>query len=100
MFTVTPDFVTGYLKLAGNNDPDVLAARKSELIRQQSPMKYFAIVLIVLGTMMTLTIIGAIGGIPVLCTGGWLLSRVKSNVRLIEEASQDYINRLSAHVAA
>ena len=99
MFTVTPDFVTGYMKLAGNNDPDVLASRRSELIRQQGPMKYFAIALIVLGSIMTLTIIGAIGGIPVLCVGGWLLSRVKSNVRLIEEASQDYINRLSSQVA-
>lgn len=99
MFTVTPDFVTGYLKLASSNDPDVLASRKSELIRQQNPMKYFAIVLIVFGSIMVLTIIGAIGGIPVLCVGGWLWSRVKSNVRLIEEASQDYIARLSAHVA-
>ncbi len=100
MFTVTPDFVTGYLRLGGSSDPDTLAARKHELVRQQNPMKYISYILLAFGAILTLTIVGAIAGIAALCIGGWLLSRVKSNVRLIEEAHRDYVSTLSAQASA
>ncbi|MCW5580101.1 MAG: hypothetical protein KIS72_01995 [Luteimonas sp.] len=100
MLTVTPDYVTGYLKLGGSNESDVLVARRDELIRQQKPMKYISIAAIVFGSVLTLTIVGAIAGIAALCIGGWLLSRVKSNVRLIEEVCEDYIARLPVRTVA
>ena len=34
MLTVTPEFVTGYLKQAHSSDPDILASRKQELVQK------------------------------------------------------------------
>lgn len=100
MFNVTQDFVTGYLKLAGSNDSDVLAARKHELVQKQQPMKLISLFFIVIGGIMTITIIGALGGIPMLCIAGWVHARARSNIRTIEAAYQDHLSRIRAQPAA
>ncbi|MBP6796727.1 MAG: hypothetical protein KA124_01395 [Luteimonas sp.] len=94
MFTVTPDFVTGYLKLAGTPDPDVLAARKHELVQKQQPMKLISLWFVIVGAILTITIIFAIVGVPLLCIAGWVHARARKNVRTIEAAYQDFV---SAH---
>lgn len=96
MFTVTPDFVTGYLKLAGSSDPDVLASRKHELAQKQQPMKLGSLVFIVLGAFLTITVIGAVAGIPMLAVAGWVHWKARNNLKTIETAYTDY---LAAHPA-
>ncbi len=96
MLTVTPDFVAGYLKLAGSSDPDVLASRKHELVQKQQPMKVGSLVFIVIGTILTISIIGAIGGIPMLAAAGWVQWKARANLKTIEAAYADF---LAAHPA-
>jgi len=91
MFTVTPEFVTGYLKQAHSSDPDVLASRKQELVQKQQPMKIGSLVFIVIGAILTLSIIGAIGGLPMLAAASWVQWRARNNLKTIEAAYQAFV---------
>lgn len=100
MFTVTADFVTGYLKQAGTRDADVLASRKHELVQKQQPMKFGSLWFIIVGAVLTITIIGAIVGVPILCIAGWVHAKARGNIRTIEAAYLEYVSLDVAQVAA
>jgi hypothetical protein len=84
--------VIGALKATHSNDPDVLFARKEELLAETKRMKLLGIAPIIMGIVMTITIIGAIVGIPVMIFGFWVRGRLKSNIKVAEEAYTEYVN--------
>lgn len=88
MLTVTPEFVTGYLKQANSADPDILESRKQELVQKQQPMKLGSLVFIVLGAILTISLIGAIAGLPMLLAAGWVQWKARTNLKTIESAYQ------------
>jgi hypothetical protein len=81
---VTKQEVLGTLKAAGTSDPDVLFATKEGIAAASRPLKFMGIIPIVCGIGMTLTIIGAVIGIPMMILGFWMRHRGKSNVKTIE----------------
>lgn len=91
MLTVTPDFVAGYLKLAGSSDPDVLASRKHELVQKQQPLKLGSLAFIVIGAILTLSIIGTIPGLPMLIAAGWVQWKVRGNLKTIDAAYDAFL---------
>lgn len=84
--------VIGALKATQSTDADVLFARKEELLAETKKMKLLGIVPIVMGAFMTITIIGAIVGIPVLIFGFWARGRINGNIRIADEAYTEYVN--------
>ena len=88
MLTVTPEFVTGYLKQAHSSDPDIMASRKQELVQKQQPMKLGSLVFIVIGAILTISLIGAIAGLPMLIAASWVQWKARNNLKTIEAAYQ------------
>lgn len=88
MLTVTPEFVTGYLKQANSPDPDILESRRQELVQKQQPMKLGSLVFIVLGAILTISLIGAIVGLPMLIAAGWVQWKVRNNLKTIDSVCQ------------
>ncbi|BDC52638.1 hypothetical protein F183_A49530 [Bryobacterales bacterium F-183] len=84
--------VVGALKATHSNDPDVLFARKEELLADTRRLKLLGIAPIIMGVIMTLTIIGAFVGIPVMIFGFWVRGRLKSNIRVADETYAEFIH--------
>lgn len=89
--------VLGALKATGSTDPDVLYARKEEMLAESRRMKLLGIGPIVVGTAMTLTIIGAVVGIPIVIFGVTMRNRIKRNTKLAEEAYTEYVDSLAGN---
>ena len=99
MFTVTPDYVTGFILQAGSGNPVVLEARRQDLMRRQQPAKIGSLAFIVIGGIMTVTIIGAIVGLPMLAIAGWVHWKVRGNLRVIDEAYRALVSSPAAAAA-
>lgn len=87
--------VFGALKATGSSDPDVLYARKEELLGDTYRMKILGVWPLFLGTVMTLTIIGAVVGIPFMIFGWIMRKRIKGNLRIAESTYTEYVGQLS-----
>ncbi|NWF83997.1 MAG: hypothetical protein HXY18_09240 [Bryobacteraceae bacterium] len=87
--------VLGALKSTGSSDPDVLYARKEELLAESHRMKLLGIAPIIVGGAMTLTVIGAVVGIPVVIFGVVMRRRIKNNIRIAGEVYAEYVGHLS-----
>jgi hypothetical protein len=61
--------VIGALKATGSSDPDVLFARKEELLAESKKVKILGIAPIIVGVVVSLSIIGAVVGIPAILSG-------------------------------
>lgn len=86
--------VIGALKATGSSDPDVLYARKEEMLAESKRMKLLGIFPIIVGVAMSLTIIGAVVGIPVIFFGLSVKKRIKNNVKAAEEGLAEYSARI------
>jgi hypothetical protein len=82
--------VTGILKATGSRDPDVLHAEKAKLLSLPKIHKFMGIGLIGVGALMTLTIIGAVVGVPSVLAGWWLRRLAVRNLATIEAGYADY----------
>lgn len=82
--------VIGALKATGSSDPDVLYARKEELLAPSRSMKLLGIAPIIVGIAMSLTIIGAVVGIPAILFGFFIRKRIRTNIRTAESALSEY----------
>jgi hypothetical protein len=92
--------VFGALKATGSSDPDVLYARKEELLGDTHRLKILGIWPLFLGTVMTLTIIGAVVGIPFMIFGWIMRKRVKNNIQVAESTYSDYLTQLAGAASA
>ena len=82
--------VTGFFKAAGTRDPDILLMKKQTLIAPNRNMKIAGIGLTVLGVLMTLTIIMAILGIPLVLFGAWMWWFTTRNISVVEAVYSEY----------
>jgi hypothetical protein len=88
--------VTGILKATGSRDPDVLHAERNKLLSLPKIHKFMGIGLIAVGALMTLTIIGAVVGVPSVLAGWWLRRLAVRNLATIEAGYADYTGSAAA----
>lgn len=94
MFTLNKQIVLGALKSTGSKDPDVLYAKKSELIQMSKGMPGYSWIPMICGVLLCITIIGAFIGIPALIVGIWLRMKANKNLKLADEALAEYLQSL------
>jgi hypothetical protein len=82
--------VTGALRATGSRDLDVLASARAKLEGVPKVHKVLGLALLVVGALMTLSIIGAVVGIPSALAGWWLRRRAVANLATIDAAFIDY----------
>ena len=83
--------IIGTLKTAASRDPDVLYAKKIELLRAVRLPKLAGVYVMVMGALLTATILGAFLGIPLLIMGWWMRRRGLHNIVTLESAYADYV---------
>lgn len=88
--------VIGYLKSTGSHDPDVLHAQKAEIVSAAKFPKLAGIYLMVMGGLLTITILGAFIGIPLLALGWWVRGRGVGNLKVVESAYTEYVGSSNA----
>ena len=92
---VSPQQVVGALKSTGSIDPDVLFAAKEALVAPVKPLKFMGIWAYVTGGLMTLLILTAFIGIPLIVFGWWVRKRGAENIATIETAYSEYLRSVS-----
>jgi hypothetical protein len=93
---VDKQMVLGFLKSTGSRDPDVLHTQKASLMSAARFPKMVGIYLMVLGGLMTIMILTAIIGIPMMGLGWWLRGRGVKNVQIVEETYNEYLGVVAA----
>jgi len=96
MFTVTRQQALGALKATGSSDPDVLFAAKEALLVLSRPGRVVTLIVMIAGGLLTLTIIGALAGLPALLVAWWLRRRFTRNIRTADAAYQEHLASLAA----
>jgi Family of unknown function (DUF5362) len=79
------------LKSTGSRDPDVLHTQKISLLSAARFPKMVGIYLMVLGPLMTVLILTAFIGIPLIILGWWMRRRGVRNIATVEEAYGEYL---------
>ena len=88
--------VIGHLKTAGTRDPDVLYAHKTTLLQAVRFPKTVGTYLMILGVLLTLTILGAFLGIPLLIAGWFVRRRGVKNIRTVEATYEEFLSPTAA----
>ena len=88
--------VIGILKATGSHDADVLHAQKEKMLAPPKQLKLLAIILVVVGTFMTITVILAIAGIPSILFGWWTWRFGARNIEAIEAGFAEYTGSVRA----
>ncbi len=83
--------VIGYFKAAGSRDPDVLHSHKASLVSLAKFPKLVGVYLMVMGVGLTLLILTAIIGIPLLGLGWWVRRRGVQNLELVEQGYAEFV---------
>ena len=96
MLSLDKQTVIGALKASGSKDPDVLYTTKKKLVEQCRGLRIYSWVPIISGVLLSLTIIGAFIGIPVLVLGIWLRMKTGKSLRIAEEAYNEYLQAVGA----
>jgi hypothetical protein len=92
--TASKPQVIGALKAANSTDPDVLLHVKEDLLDQYRPLKMMSMVPIFCGVLISLTILGAVIGIPLIVLGFFLRRKCKGNMATVESAYDEYLASL------
>jgi hypothetical protein len=87
--------VIGSLRATGSTDPAVLFARKEELLSETKRFKLLGIVPIVIGAILTVTIIGAIVGVPMIVFGILVRKSYANNLKVADEALAQHLHSLN-----
>lgn len=82
--------VIGTLKATGSMDPDVLHAKKKAILQAAKFPRMAGVYVMVLGGLLTLTILGAFLGIPLLILGWWMRRRGVRSVKNVEAAFAEF----------
>ena len=94
--TATTPQVIGALKATNSKDVDVLFAAKQDLLDQYRPLKMMSMIPIISGALISLTVIGAIIGVPLIALGIWLRRKCKRNMTTVESAYDQYLSSIGA----
>ena len=82
--------VIGFLKSTGSRDKDVLYTQKRNLESAAKFPKIAGVYLMVVGALMTVMILTAFIGIPLMILGWWMRKRGLSNLAAVEEGYNEY----------
>ncbi len=100
MITVSRQEVMGLLKATGSSDRDVLYAAKEARGQHYRVIRFMSFIPMIGGAMLSLTIIGALVGIPMIA-GGWFLRRWSGKqLRIIDDAFGEYTGAPRPSLAA
>jgi len=88
--------IIGTLRATGSSDRDVLFAKKEELLAETKRLKLLGVVPLIIGTILTLSIIGAIVGIPMLIVGFSVRKAYKHNIEVTDAALAEYLRSVAA----
>jgi hypothetical protein len=83
--------VIGTLKAVGSRDPDVLHAQKQKLLAPSQSLKKVAFVVMGGGAVLTITVVAAFAGIPLVLFGIWMWRSSSRNIATVEEAFNGFI---------
>jgi hypothetical protein len=86
--------VIGTLRSIGSTDPDVLFAKKEELLGETKRLKLLGVVPLIIGTILTATLVGAIVGIPMLVVGFSVRKAYKHNLAVTDAALAEYLQSI------
>jgi hypothetical protein len=86
--------IIGSLKATGSRDPDVLHAQKAALMSPLKIPRIAAFVVGISGAFLTITLIGAFIGIPMLLVAWWFWRRGGQNIATVEEGYSDYLRSI------
>jgi hypothetical protein len=86
--------VLGALKSTVSKDPDVLRAKLGELTEQTKGLRLWSWVPVISGALLTITIIGAIIGVPILLLGIWLRRKTARNLKMADDTMNEYMQSL------
>jgi hypothetical protein len=87
--------VIGTLRSTGSTDPDVLFAKKEELLSETKRLKMLGVVPLIVGTILTISLIGAIVGIPMLIVGFSVRKAYKHNIAVTDAALAEYLQTIT-----
>lgn len=93
---VAPEAVLGALKATGSTDRDVLYAAKEEFAARYRPLRWFGIWGLVSGALMTVLVLTAFLGIPLMILGWWWQRRARRNLATIETTYATYSSQVAA----
>ena len=96
---LTHQQVIGTLRATGSTDPDVLFAKKEELLSETKRLKLLGVVPLIVGTILTATLIGAIVGIPMLIVGFSVRRAYKHNIAITDAALAEYLQSIRPAIA-
>jgi Family of unknown function (DUF5362) len=88
---LTHQQIIGTLRATGSTDPDILFAKKEELLSETKRLRLLGVVPLIVGTILTISLIGAIVGIPMLLVGFSVRSAYKHNIALTDSALAEYL---------
>ena len=88
--------IIGNLRATGSTDRDVLYAKKEELLVETRRLKLLGVVPIILGAILSITLVGAIVGIPMIVFGVMVRRAYNHNLATSDEALSEYLQRLPA----
>lgn len=88
--------VIGFLKSTGSRDSDVLYTQKRNLESAARFPKLTGIYLMVVGGLMTVMILTAFIGIPLMILGWWMRRRGIRNLEAVEQGYAEYAGSAAA----
>lgn len=94
MFSFSEQNVLAALKMTNSKDPDILASTKDAMLGQAKIGKIVFWVFLISGIAISLTIIGAIFGIPMIIVSYFINKRVKNGKKTIEDTYKKYLAQI------
>jgi hypothetical protein len=89
--TVDQQTIFGMFKSSASHDPDVLYAQKETLLAPYKNLKRLAILSAAIGAFLTVTVVAAILGIPVVIGAWWLWRFQAKNSEAVETGYAQYL---------
>ncbi len=91
---LTHQQVVGTLRATGSTDPDVLYAAKEQLLSETKRLRLLGVAPLIIGGILTVTIIGAIVGVPMLIVGFSVRGAYKHNIAVTDAALSEYLQSI------
>lgn len=86
----------GTLRATGSKDRDVLYARKQEMIAMSKVMRIMGMLWMVVGLLVSLTIILAVIGLPMAALGFGLWWRGSKNIKIAEATFKEFVGETAS----